>query len=318
MAGKILVVHRNELILDVIQEMLQNTGYAVTQTTSGHRALSKAMSEHFQLIIVDRNLTEDLDGIRLVERLRKYGVRAPVIGTAPEDAWEPAEGSAAPEVNRFLSTPFEYSELMEAVDALLNRRPAPSVSLDSEPSLPEPPPAPESLLAPEPPPLAPEPPPPEPSSAPPARSTRTVRPPDLIRAWEPRRLERREGPPRILLVDNRKADRKQVSECLTRAGYEVTAIQGGQEAYEDAMLNDYELILTDLWLVGMDGFELIDALRKSGVTTPIAVLTAYITRDMVREILGWRVRKILVKPARKRDLLSFVRQTVPVVSTAAD
>ena len=119
-------------------------------------------------------------------------------------------------------------------------------------------------------------------------------------------------------MDHRDADRKQVADCLTGAGYEVTAIQGGKQAYEDAMLNDYALILTDLWLVGMDGFELIEALRKSGVTAPIAVLTAYITRDMVREILRWRISKILLKPARQKDLLSSVRQAVPAVSAVSD
>ena len=40
MEGRILVVHRNELILDVIQEMLQDVGYAVSLASDGHRALS--------------------------------------------------------------------------------------------------------------------------------------------------------------------------------------------------------------------------------------------------------------------------------------
>ena len=62
MQGKILVVHRNELILDVIQEMLQDIGYAVTLATDGHRALGKAMAGHFNLIIVNHTLTGNLDG----------------------------------------------------------------------------------------------------------------------------------------------------------------------------------------------------------------------------------------------------------------
>ena len=76
------------------------------------------------------------------------------------------------------------------------------------------------------------------------------------------------------------------------------------------MLADYEFIFTDLWLPGLDGFELIDALRKSGVSTPIAVLTAHITREMVQELLDYQICKILLKPLKLKDLLSLVQEKV--------
>ena len=44
MAGRILVVHRNELVLDVIQEMLQEIGYTVVPVVDGRRALAKAIA----------------------------------------------------------------------------------------------------------------------------------------------------------------------------------------------------------------------------------------------------------------------------------
>ena len=84
MDGKILVAHRNEMVLDVIRDMLQNVGFATTLTTDGHQALAKALSERYNLIIVDRNLPGALDGVRLAERLRKYGVRAPIIAARAE------------------------------------------------------------------------------------------------------------------------------------------------------------------------------------------------------------------------------------------
>jgi DNA-binding response OmpR family regulator len=56
----------------------------------------------------------------------------------------------------------------------------------------------------------------------------------------------------------------------------------------------------------MDGFEMIDALRKSGVEAPIAVLTAHITRDMVQELIAHRICKIMLKPFQPKDLLALV------------
>jgi DNA-binding response OmpR family regulator len=120
------------------------------------------------------------------------------------------------------------------------------------------------------------------------------------------------GPTRILVVETDEDDRRTVAGYLTEAGYDVSTLRGGQEAYEHTMLSDYDLILTDLWLVGMDGFEMIEAMRKSGVTSPIVVRTAYITRDMVRELLEWRVSKIVLKSAQKDTLLSSVREIVPM------
>ena len=115
---------------------------------------------------------------------------------------------------------------------------------------------------------------------------------------------------RILLVDSHDTVREQLVKELTDAGYEVTALKSGQEAYENCLFENYELILTDLWLTGMDGFELIDELRKSGITSPIGVLTAHITREMVEELLQFQICKILLKPLKASDLLSLIQEQV--------
>jgi DNA-binding response OmpR family regulator len=124
MEGKILVVHRNELILDVIQEMLQDVGYAVSLTSDPQRALSKAMAHSYEVIIIDRHLEGEFDGVRLVELLRKYGVQSPVIGTAPNADW--AEQSIDL-VDLLLPAPFDYSELIKAVADLLEDEPHPII-----------------------------------------------------------------------------------------------------------------------------------------------------------------------------------------------
>jgi DNA-binding response OmpR family regulator len=289
-------------VLDVIQKMLQKTGCRVTLATDGHRALAKAMCERFSLIIVDRSLDGEFTGIDLVERLRKYGIRTPIIGTAPERSWQTPTASG--EVDCFLSSPFGYGELINAAESLLNCSLAPSVSLDELASeaqdledLPELPDlAPELDLS------GPEPAQPEPESRPAADPRMNRSPAPAMEAV---------GHSRILLLDHDDDDRESLAEDLIAAGFQVTPFKGGQDAYEDTMLNDYDLILTDLWVMGMDGFEVIDAMRKSGVTAPIAVITAYITREMVTELLESHVCKVFLKPVTLETLLSFVRETVP-------
>ena len=316
MKGRILVVHRNELILDVIQEMLQNIGYAVTLATDGHRALGKAMSNHFHLVIVNQTLSGNLDGTQLVERMRKYGVQSPIIGTAPDSVWNETLETSADQVDYLLAAPFDYAELINAVESLLDKKRSGAPAL---PTLDEPPELPKLLEAPDeeilditlsdlikeqsetnepsvPPPSATQLPfiKPEPSS--------TV--PDQLPEMK------LDGSIRILLVGSHDTVREQLVKELTEAGYEVTALKSGQEAYENCLFENYELILTDLWLTGMDGFELINELRKSEITSPIGVLPAHITRDMVEELLQFQVCKILLKPLKASDLLSLIQEQV--------
>jgi len=295
MEDKILVVHGNELILDVVQEMLQNTGYAVTLASDGHRALSKAMSGTYSLIIVDRNLEGEPDGVRLVELLRRYGVRAPIIGTAPEAPWSEAATTSLSEVDYLLPAPFDYGELTQAVSELLGPEPGAALPTGEVPA-----------------PVEAQPDPPTPVSAPerrPARAPAAVPEPSPARRWDPRHVESREGPPRVLVVDNSPDDSGPLARSLEESGYEVAVIRSGQDAYEATMLNDYELIITDLWLTGMDGFEMVEAMRKSGVTAPIAVRTAYVTRTMVPDLKRWQVQRILLKSVALSEVMAYVSET---------
>lgn len=305
MQGKILVVHRNELILDVIRDMLQDLGYVVTQAKDGHRALGKALSTHFNLIIVNHALNGGLTGSQLVERMKKYGVRTPIIGTAPQAIWEDPIGFDNGTVDYLLPSPFDYAELIKAVETLTRTRPfEPAIDTPAEPdAFAEP-----ELLEWQPEPdifetLSNENPPPVPSASLAPQAEPISQPSQHMPSVEPRQS----GIPHVLLVETDREQCKQIEAHLQRAGFAVSIFHNGREAYEDMMFNDYELILTDLWLPGMDGFEMIDALRKSGVDAPIAVFTAHITREMVQELIAYRICKILLKPIKPSDLLTLVQ-----------
>jgi DNA-binding response OmpR family regulator len=310
MQGKILVVHRNELILDVIREMLQDLGYAVTQIQDGHRALGKALSDHFHIIIVNHALNGSLTCGQLVERMKKYGVRSPIIGTAPHATWDALAGFSEGIVDYLLPSPFDYTELIKAVESLSKPRSAasriespivddiPDVPF-SEPTLPT-----ESDLL-------------EtvaddfslpdfPPALPPIEEPTAPVPDSPQIHQSPFSTPEAKSPPHILLVETDTKLCKELATHLTGEGYRVSAFHNNREAYEDTMLNDYDLILTDLWLPGLDGFDMIDAMRKSGVCAPIAILTAHITRDMVQELLDYHICRILLKPLKSEDLFALV------------
>ena len=79
---------------------------------------------------------------------------------------------------------------------------------------------------------------------------------------------------RILIVEDEPDLRMSLEEDLRRQGHETTAAEDGQRGLELGRKGPWDLILLDVMLPRMDGFDVCAALRKAGVTTPIVMLTA--------------------------------------------
>ena len=79
---------------------------------------------------------------------------------------------------------------------------------------------------------------------------------------------------RILVVEDETAIASVLDALLTEAGYEVTLATDGVQGLQAFHRQSFSLILLDLMLPGMDGFEVCRQVRESGSSTPIIMLTA--------------------------------------------
>lgn len=93
----------------------------------------------------------------------------------------------------------------------------------------------------------------------------------------------REGRSRILLVEDDPAVRKPLAAALELEGYAVTAEEDGARAVELYHPGRFELVIVDVMLPSIDGFEVCRRIRKLG-STPILVVTARI--DTVDAVVG--------------------------------
>jgi len=111
---------------------------------------------------------------------------------------------------------------------------------------------------------------------------------------------------RILVVEDEKALRETLSYNLVNEGYEVETSADGLEAFEKARQTNFDLILLDIMLPGMDGFELCRKLRAEK-NTPILMLTA--RDDEIDRIVGLEVGAddYMGKPFSMRELLARVK-----------
>jgi DNA-binding response OmpR family regulator len=111
----------------------------------------------------------------------------------------------------------------------------------------------------------------------------------------------------ILVVDDEPAIVTVVRERLEREGFTVRAAASGEEALAHIDANPADLVVLDVMLPGMDGFEVLRRLRSAGHTVPVIVLTA---RDEdVDKIVGLELGAddYLVKPFNPRELSARIR-----------
>lgn len=79
---------------------------------------------------------------------------------------------------------------------------------------------------------------------------------------------------RLLIVEDEKQICDMVAKSLYAAGYEVDTCYDGKEALECILSENYDLIVLDLNLPGMDGMELLKELRKYNDETKVLILSA--------------------------------------------
>jgi len=79
--------------------------------------------------------------------------------------------------------------------------------------------------------------------------------------------------PKALIVEDDAAVRNTLAKVLTSSGIESTLTESGQEAIEKISSETFDVVLLDINLDGMDGFEVIHALRNSGNRIPVMVVS---------------------------------------------
>ncbi len=116
------------------------------------------------------------------------------------------------------------------------------------------------------------------------------------------------GKIRVLCADDSVSIRKYVESLLKREEYEVTTAQDGAEAYDIAEKNKFDLIMTDLEMPKMHGYELISALRSKPQFSqiPIVILTARSGEKHRRRGLELGANAFLNKPFDVDELLNTI------------
>ena len=115
---------------------------------------------------------------------------------------------------------------------------------------------------------------------------------------------------KILAVDDERHIVRLVQVNLERAGYEVVTANDGKEALEKVAGENPDLVVLDVMMPYMDGFEVLQNLRRDPSTRDIPVIMLTAKAQDADVFKGWQsgVDMYLTKPFNPMELLSFVKR----------
>lgn len=135
---------------------------------------------------------------------------------------------------------------------------------------------------------------------------------------------------RLLIADDDRDIAKVLTALFEHNNYSVDAVYNGNDAYDYAVGGDYDGLVLDIMMPGMDGIEVLKRLRTDGLTTPVLLLTAkgdvedrvngldagaddYLPKPFAASELLARVRAMLRRKEQYRtDLLEFEGMTLDI------
>jgi two-component system response regulator AtoC len=115
---------------------------------------------------------------------------------------------------------------------------------------------------------------------------------------------------KILVVDDERDIRRALEFVLTREGYEVETASNGIEAVEKIMKEDISLVLTDLRMEGMDGFDVLKKTLEMDSSCPVIIMTAYGSIESAVEAMKRGAVDYIVKPFIHEELKLTIKRVL--------
>ncbi len=108
---------------------------------------------------------------------------------------------------------------------------------------------------------------------------------------------------KILIAEDDKELQLLFSHVLAKNGYSVKGVENGKEALETMENNYFDLIISDIMMPVMDGYEFVRTLREAGNTTPVLMITAKDAFDDMRRGFLSGTDDYMVKPVNVNEMV---------------
>ena len=108
---------------------------------------------------------------------------------------------------------------------------------------------------------------------------------------------------RILIAEDDTELRQLFEHVLQKSGYDVSGVSDGRQALDALSADYYDLVISDIMMPAMDGYELVRSMRESGVNTPVMMITAKDAFDDMRMGFHSGTDDYMVKPVNVNEMV---------------
>ena len=263
--SRILVVDDDPMNVKLLEGILKREGYESIKALGGEEALDKVRHERPDLILLDV-MMPGVDGYEVTRRLKADSTTAaiPIIMITALNGTEDKVRGLACGADEFLTKPVNAAELLARTKSMLRLKQYQDQLMLRTRS--------ETAFGEGHGPLAPAP-------------------------GKPRRQH-------VLLVEDNDKDLRLLSGQIEDRGYDLSVAHDGEAALQKILAGGVDLVLLDIFLPGMDGFEVCQRLKESAETRDIQVALITCLKDLEGKIKGMELGAddYLVKPVDGREL----------------
>ncbi len=118
------------------------------------------------------------------------------------------------------------------------------------------------------------------------------------------------GAEKILVVDDEASMTQFLGIVLRKEGYQVTTTNNGADALEKVKAEAFDVVISDIKMPGMDGIQLLQALKKQDPTLPVVLMTAYASQQSAIDAVNLGAFQYLIKNAKNDEIKLVVHNAI--------
>src|SRR6266545_3492290 len=115
---------------------------------------------------------------------------------------------------------------------------------------------------------------------------------------------------KILVVDDEQSMTQFLGIVLRKEGYQVTTVNSGRDALERVKTDNFDVVITDIKMPGMDGIQLLQGIKKHDAALPVVIMTAYASQQSAIDAVNLGAFQYLIKNAKNDEIKLVVRNAL--------
>jgi DNA-binding NtrC family response regulator len=123
---------------------------------------------------------------------------------------------------------------------------------------------------------------------------------------------------KILVVDDEQSMAQFLAIVLRKDGFQVSTVANGRDALDKVKTENFDVVITDIRMPGMDGIQLLQGIKKHDPSMPVVIMTAYASQQSAIDAVNLGAFQYLIKNAKNDEIKLVVRNALEMRKVRAE